>query len=71
MLLDSQAQLSTASANSSSEGAAPAPRGDCSAPGAVVGDDCVIDAGRYVTTGTKVVMPDGGGIALNEDLHAN
>ena len=71
--------------------------------GISLGDDCVVEAGLYVTAGTKIAMPDGswlkarelsgasnllfrrnsvsgaveavardgGGIALNEDLHAN
>jgi 2,3,4,5-tetrahydropyridine-2-carboxylate N-succinyltransferase len=42
------------------------------ASGISLGDDCVVEAGLYVTAGTKVVVKrDGTGITLNEALHAN
>jgi 2,3,4,5-tetrahydropyridine-2-carboxylate N-succinyltransferase len=31
--------------------------------GLSLGDDCVVEAGLYVTAGTKVVLPDGGTVA--------
>jgi 2,3,4,5-tetrahydropyridine-2,6-dicarboxylate N-succinyltransferase len=34
--------------------------------GISLGDDCVIDAGLYVTAGTKVAMPDGNSVKARE-----
>ena len=34
--------------------------------GISLGDDCVIEAGLYVTAGTKVVMPDGNSVKARE-----
>ena len=34
--------------------------------GISLGDDCVIEAGLYVTAGTKVALPDGGVVAARE-----
>jgi 2,3,4,5-tetrahydropyridine-2-carboxylate N-succinyltransferase len=34
--------------------------------GISLGDDCVVEAGLYVTAGTKVTMPDGGAVKARE-----
>ena len=34
--------------------------------GISLGDDCVVEAGLYVTAGTKVILPDGGTVVARE-----
>ena len=39
--------------------------------GISLGDDCIIEAGLYVTAGTKVVTPDGASVKARELSGAN
>jgi 2,3,4,5-tetrahydropyridine-2,6-dicarboxylate N-succinyltransferase len=39
--------------------------------GISLGDDCVVEAGLYVTAGTKVAMPDGTTVKARELSGAN
>ena len=39
--------------------------------GISLGDDCVVEAGLYVTAGTKIAMPDGNSVKARELSGAN
>lgn len=39
--------------------------------GIPLGDDCVVEAGLYVTAGTKVTLPDGAAVKARELAGAN